>query len=182
MPYIDRVDNTVAARGSQKIETYTVKAAVTVKRGDFLKFTSAADTVEQALTKVADSGYTVYAGAIKIAGMALHDAAAGESVAVLTPTDETEYLVRLVGAGDTSAGAAAVAADCEQRDYVVGTAYSMGIHTVGASGPGYYGMTSRTTNPELILMEKCPESATDDNFGLVWVKVSSAYRALSVGR
>lgn len=171
MPYLDRVDNTVAYRGTDQIEYYTVAAGQSVKRGDFVTFSSG--EITQAIAKSGTASTVVTTGTpLVLVGMCLHDGAAAESVAVLIAKENTEYLLRIIHATGSSA---------EQADVTVGTSYRLGIYTVGTSGPGYYGCSTVTTaTPELIVMEKSPESASGDDFGFVWCSVKSASRAFNV--
>jgi len=179
MPYIDRVDNTVAYRGSDTIEHYVVASGQTVKRGDFVTLTSG--TITQALAKSGTANTVVTEGTTQLvlAGMCLHGGAAGETVAVLLAKEETNFLLRVIHA---------TAASAEQQDVTLGTAYRLGIITIGTSGPGYYGMSTITTaatnpatigTPELVLVEKSPESAVGDDFGFVWCAVKPGSRAHS---
>jgi hypothetical protein len=163
-------DGSGLLRGDYKQNNYVVKAASTVRVGDVVKLDTG-DVVENALALNASAAsVTTSGGAVVCLGVALGNASAGETVAVAEFSDALQLKLRIFNA---------TAANAEQQDVVIGTAYNLGRYTHVAGGQGFYVLTTGTTNPEFRVVEKSLDSLPADDYGFVWVKCVAAYRALA---
>lgn len=175
-PYLRSQSATINA------EVYPVAASQTIKMGDFLNVSSG--TLTQALALPgSDAGVTVSGSGQTVWGIALEncitnsssqfvDAAGnpdgtgrtGLQVAVLD--DTLNALVRIYNATASSA---------EQQDVVLGTNYELVRYRV-TSTDWFYAMGTGTSNPNVKLVEKSPESTSTEDYGWVWIKALAAAR------
>lgn len=145
-------------------------ASEAIKRGDIVKFSS--EQAAQAISAPSAGSLSLTGGGVALVGIALGDAASGDTVAVAVADDNLEFHVRIMHGTASSA---------EQQDVTIGTAYQAGRYTTSSGGVAagsFYGIGTTTTNGELVIVEKSLASAASDDYGWVWVKVVPAYRAL----
>ena len=149
-----------------RIQPFVTVAAL--NRGDFV--INSSGSVDQACALPGSASTdTPSGGATVTIGRALHAAAIGDTVQVALHDDNIEWFLRIYN--DTASAA-------EQADITVGTAYQFTRYRgVGAtSADAFYCLFTTTTNGELRVTEKSPESASGDDYGWVYAKGVSAYR------
>lgn len=168
MPYANvlREDAPISrnAMGTGRVQPYVAAAALS--KGDFLVLSSGQAAQAIALPGSANSA-SASGGSLAILGVALHDCAANGTVLVQVADDTAEFLLRLYNSTASSA---------EPQDVSVGTAYQLSRYR----GPGteaFYVLSQTTSNGECTVVEKSPQSAADEDYGFVWVKIPAARRA-----
>lgn len=142
-------------------------AAAALKRGDFVVLSSG--QAAQAIAAPSVNSLSLSGGGTALLGVCLGDVASGDTAPIALADDNLEVHVRIMHGTASSA---------EQQDVTTGTNYQLGRYTGPSAGECFYGMGTTTTNGELCLTEKSLESASDDDYGFVWVKVTAAYRAM----
>jgi hypothetical protein len=153
---------------------------VTIQYGDILKVTAAAETVDQvcSLPGGNNSGSLILAG-VKSIGMALagivtnasgvETASGRTTIPVLYFDDPTEILLRIYNAS----GAAA-----EQQDVLINTNYELIRYRGASASIWFYALATSTTNANMQIVEKSPQSDAADDYGFVWAKTIVANRAV----
>ena len=153
-----------------------VAASVTIQKGDWLKLSGG--LVTPALTKSAGSFvitgavpglYAVALGSIttNASGVAT-DGSGRTTIPVGLLNDDTEIMV---GIWNVAAGSAL------QSNVNVGTSYDFGVFmNAGSTAWGYMMGTTTGANAPASLVEKSPESTSNEQYGFVWVKPIAAAR------
>ncbi len=153
-----------------------VAANVTIQKGDWLKLASG--LVTPAITKVAGAFtlagatpglYAVALGSIttNASGVAT-DGSGRTTIPVGLLNDDTEAMVGIWNTTNTNA---------TQANVNVGTTYDFGVF-MHATLPlwGYMVGTTTGANAPASLVEKSPESGSNEQYGFVWVKPVAAAR------
>ena len=156
-----------------------VAASQTINKGDWLKLSSG--KVAQAITKSVSAntaglaggspGLFAYAlGSITTdANGVATDGTGRTTLPVALLNDDTEIMLGLYNstAGSSTQGTAGTN---------LGSNFDLAIVTGAAITQWTYAMSTTTTAPCLTLIEKSPESTTNELYGFVWVKPSASAR------
>ena len=154
--------------GCLNIKPYVAAAAL--NRGDFVLISSGQAAQAIALPGSANSA-SASGGSTAVLGVCAGKCDSGATVDVIIADDQTEFMLRLYNSTASSA---------EQQDVTLGTAYQYSRYRGAGSteADAWYVLSQTTTNGECIVTEKSPTSAAADDYGIVWVKIAAARRAL----
>ena len=158
----------VVPRGDVAASTYhmEVGASQTIQQYDILKLSSGL-LVQAIALPGTDNTAAASGGSLPDLYLAMAPITTGGSVtaadkvAVIKLNEkQAGLLLRLYHATGTSA---------QQQDVLAGTAYQCGRWRGASASEWWYYLSVVTTNGEFTILEKSPESAADDSYGLVVV-------------
>lgn len=155
-----------AQRGDVGYETLSlpVTASTTIKKGDVVKLTSGF-LVQAIALPGTNSTFDLSGGSLADLYLAAADYATGASITaadvcpVIPFDDKLKVMMRIYNG---------TAANSELQDVLVGTAYQLGRWRGASATEWWYAMGTTTTNGDLKLLERSPESEITDDYGLGW--------------
>jgi hypothetical protein len=154
-----------------RIVNAPVAASAAIKMGDILAISSG--QVAQAIALPGSDSTETSAGGVTLYGVAMADVTTGASVNEATDRipvavfdDNLEVALKIHNATASSA---------EPRDLTVATAYSLGRWRGASADVWWYFVDTSTTNGEMRYVERTGNN--DEDYGLVWCKCVSTYRA-----
>lgn len=168
-----RVRPAQGSSGSFNQKDYTVAASTTINYLDIVSL-SADGTVIQALTLAASNNTAVTSGGnLPMLGVAMAPIVTASSGAEATTGRTTipvavfdanlEVALRIYSATTTAT---------QQPDVVLGTAYQLQRWRGASADEWWYSLITTTTNGELKVTERSPESSVTDNYGIVWLRAA----------
>lgn len=152
----------------------TVAANTTIRYGDLVRLNSG--VLEQAFAANSTANGAQAYGNATIYGVALADIVTGASgeattgrtkIPVAVLDDNCEVALRFWNA---------TAGDSELQDVTLGEEYEPMRWTSNPNTITWYGMSVTTTNGSFRLVEKSPDSAAADDYGIAWFRLIDAYR------